>query len=375
MADIIETAGTDVLAFLDEDESLNDLQQGEIRRYFQRTRSNLFEYGVLEHEHNYSFHQTPSVHQAVEYKKDPLIPMMIALIPPDVYPSGHFITKEVPAPQDVNVRPVKFKNADGLVDSEVSGNRVSTESDDIFIQTDVSLSSEEGSAEYLTSLKDRYQSFRANAKRADTQIDDHNQPIVIGRDEVKDTLPEKNKSVKIAREPHPNEDYLKGQIEAMRQLPPLVLYVNPTEFSVSYQHVIADGDRGRDFHIIEHWGLQQPTINASGQIGATYIDSTNGRGQKTGGVTRALRRESAAYQHFMNLFQIYKNNAYIFNVHHRISMLGSVKIFYDDAIYTGSFDSFSISEAEDKPYSLEYNFQFTVRFEERVARTSRGEDI
>ncbi len=43
-----------------------------------------------------------------------------------------------------------------------------------------------------------------------------------------------------------------------------------------------------------------------------------------------------------------------------------MKIYYDDYIYTGSFDSFSITESEDQPHTLEYSFDFVVRFEHRI---------
>lgn len=374
MADIIRT-GNEVLAFLDEDESVNDLQKENVQRYFEHARSHLYEYGALGHEHNYSFHHQPAVHGAVEYENKSLMPMMIALIPPDLYPSGEFTTTEVPAPQDISIRPIKTRNAKGqtMFESERTGSRVSAESGSgNTVQTQVSVATQEGGQEYLTKLKDRYQTFQTRSRKSDTELSDHNENIRASGKEVTDPATE---GMKAARNPRPNEDYLRKQVLAMQNLPPLMFYVNPNKFDVSYQHIISDGDRGRQFHIIEHWGLQQPTISASGTIGATYIDSTNGLGQKTGGLTRSLRRESAAYQHFMNLFRIYKNNGYIFNIQNRISMLGSVNIYYDGTIYTGSFDSFSISEAEDKPFDLEYSFEFTVRFEDRISRTSRGEDF
>ena len=41
--------------------------------------------------------------------------------------------------------------------------------------------------------------------------------------------------------------------------------------------------------------------------------------------------------------------------------MGSIYIYYDNILYIGSFDSFNLTETELAPFTLEYNFSFTVR--------------
>lgn len=350
---------------------LNDLQRGEVRRHFEMTRSQLYEYGILGKEPNYEFHMTPASRVAVRPTKRALVPMMIALVPPDIFPSPRYITKAVPAPPDVEIKLIGTRNPRGqvLIGSEVSGTRVTTDSAEpedtrgIEVLTREYIADDRGGTEYLQSLRARYETFRTQRRRAEKEMEDYNTEIVIGRPEVRDTMAAQHPEMQRARDPNDDEAYIRAQVEAMRNLPPLIMYINPSQFSIAYNHVISDGNRSRTGFIIEHWGLQQPVITASGQIGGTYVHNRNGG---RGGLTRYFQKDSASYQYFMNLFRIYKNNAYIYNTHDLISMMGSVKIFYDDAIYTGSFDSLSISETEDKPFDLSYNFQFTVRFEERL---------
>lgn len=234
------------------------------------------------------------------------------------------------------------------------------------VTTLVSQGVAEDQSNFLNTLKDRYLSFRGDAREADEAFDAVTQQIVKGRSEVVDTYSQRSKLIRESREPGANERFLANQIQAIKDLPPLVMYINPAELSTSYNHLISDGNKGRDGYIVEHWGLDQPLLSASGSIGGTYVTGTNSRGKGMGGITRTLRRGSAAYQSFMTLYQTYRNNAYIFNLDQKISLLGTVQIYYGDTIYTGSFNSFSIQESEDKPFDLNYAFQFSVRFEEKI---------
>lgn len=359
-----------IYAFLGENEpSLNEQQRHEVRRHFEMTRSHLYEYGILGRENNYEFHMFPAKNIAVRRTTRPLMPMMIALVPPDVYPSERYQMRAVPAPADIEILLIETRGKRGhaMVGTAVAGTQVNAKlarPGDIQSNTILTreyIADDRGGQNYLTSLYDRYNAFRKGSRQAGKDLEDFNTEIVKGRAEIRDDMVA-DPNILRARNPNDNEGYIRAQVLAMQKLPPLIMYINPSQFSIAYQHVISDGDRSRDGFIVEHWGLQQPVITASGNIGGTYIHGPN----KTGGVTRMFQKDAASYQYFMNLFRIYRNNAYIYNVHNKISMLGQVKIFWDGAIYTGSFDSFSINESEDKPFDLTYDFQFTVRFEERV---------
>jgi hypothetical protein len=175
-------------------------------------------------------------------------------------------------------------------------------------------------------------------------------------------------------------------INKMKNTPPLRMLVNPSSFKVSSEKIIADSGWTRNGPIIEHWGEGQDKLEGSGRVAGFFaIDANSPRegvdGQNIGqslsegegpGLTRVARNFSASYHNFLSLWLLYRNNANIITEGdirprfdgtewNRISMVGSVYIFYDDTIYLGSFDSFNLTETDDKPYSLEYSFSFTVR--------------
>jgi len=458
-----------IRAFFTDDESVNDIQGLNVRRLFQTTVSDLFEYGALEYDASYNLKLAPSKFQAVRPTRRPLVPMYIALIPPDVFPSGNFTTTRVPSPQDVDLTLIRTRSlsrrgppnvegvreASALVVSQngyvirnesrdiqiehtlrtgsgqlASGNLpityvssdpgVATVSDtglvsfqsrpttpvtvtlstttqsglalgdsvvfttdgnfqiteapsptlatglpDNAIETRVSEGEDLGT-DFLESLKSRYETLRTQGRASDVDFDDQLLDVTKRRARIVDAFAEESESIREERVIGANEASLRRQVQVFKALPPLVMYINPRTFNLSYEHLISDGNRGRNGYIIEHWGLNQPTLSMAGEIGAYYVTSVGNNGQATGGLTRKHRRGSAAYQHFMSLYHAYRNNGTLFNNDGRMSLIGAVKIFYDNTIYTGSFNSFTIEEDESKPYTLSYTLEFTIRFEEKI---------
>jgi len=161
---------------------------------------------------------------------------------------------------------------------------------------------------------------------------------------------------------------IQAALDQMAKTPPLRMLVNPQSFRVSAEKIISDGNWGRSGPIIEHWGESQDKIEGSGKIAAFYsMDAQNANGP---GLTRTARQFSVSYQNFLALWLIYKNNGGVWlpdpivtsgSRAKNLSVVGSVYIYYDGILYVGSFDNFSLTEAETAPYSLEYSFSFTVR--------------
>ena len=161
-------------------------------------------------------------------------------------------------------------------------------------------------------------------------------------------------------------------LDTIKNTPPLQLLVNPQSFKLSSEKIISDGGFTREGPIIEHWGEQQDKIEASGKLAAFMAIDANppvASGPTGGGpgLTRVARNYSASYQNFLSLYLLYRNNGGLYvkgledNLLTRLSLVGSIYIYYDSVLYIGSFDSFSITETDSNPYSLEYSFQFTVR--------------
>lgn len=161
---------------------------------------------------------------------------------------------------------------------------------------------------------------------------------------------------------------MSAALDQMAKTPPLRLLVNPQSFRTSAEKITSDGNWGRNGPIIEHWGEAQDKIEGSGKIAAFYaLDAYNASGP---GLTRTARQFSASYQNLLSLWLIYKNNGGIWfpdpivptGSHAKnLSVVGSVYLYYDHILYIGSFDTFSLTESETSPFTLEYSFAFTVR--------------
>jgi hypothetical protein len=165
-------------------------------------------------------------------------------------------------------------------------------------------------------------------------------------------------------------------LDKMRTTPPLRLLVNPTSFKISSEKVVSDGNFTRNGPVIEHWGEQQDKMSISGKIAAFFAIDTqpSANAENLGGgpgLTRVARQYSASYQNFLSLYLLYRNNGGLYvntladktetNLLSRLSLVGSIYIYYDNTLYIGSFDSFNVTETDSTPYSLEYNIEFTVR--------------
>jgi len=183
----------------------------------------------------------------------------------------------------------------------------------------------------------------------------------------------------------------------MKNTPPLRMLVNPQSFKVSSEKIVSDGNRSRSQFIIEHWGEQQDKIEASGKVAGFYaadmvgnqgIHNNAGSGgsatapypETVGtypGLTRNARQFSFAWQNFLSLFLLYRSNGGLYltdfyeAAHQKdttkaftdtiLSVVGSIYIYYDNILYIGSFDTFTITEADTAPFTIEYSFSFTVR--------------
>lgn len=156
-------------------------------------------------------------------------------------------------------------------------------------------------------------------------------------------------------------------LDAMQNIPPLRMLVNPSSFSVKGEKICSDGGWSRNGNtIVEHWGNNQEKISAGGKVAGFYaIDFQNAVGP---GLTRMARNYSQAWQNFQSLVLLYNNNGGLYNKdpttgnqERNLTMLGSIYIYYDGILYIGAFDSLTVTETDTAPHTAEYNFEFTVR--------------
>lgn len=160
---------------------------------------------------------------------------------------------------------------------------------------------------------------------------------------------------------------IKDAVDAMANTPPLRLLVNPQSFSTKGEKIVSDSGWSRNgATIVEHWGNGQEKISASGKVAGFYAASIS---DSTGpGITRMARNASQSWQNFQSLQLFYANNGGIHTtdatsstLERNLTMVGSIYIYYDDILYMGAFDSFTVTESDTSPYTVEYSFEFTVR--------------
>lgn len=144
-------------------------------------------------------------------------------------------------------------------------------------------------------------------------------------------------------------------------IPPLVLLVNPSDFTISARKVVNETYAKRGW-IVEHWGEELDSISVSGRTGGFYVG--NFFFEKKSGLTRLNAINSAAYQNIMALYLIYKNNGYNYEKQfdrRRINTVGTIRMYYDWTTYYGSFRSFRLTEDAESPFQFSYTFEFVPR--------------
>jgi hypothetical protein len=342
----------------------------------------------------YEFIGQPSLNTSSSgYRKKNFVPFALSMVPPIEIPSGETNTREIPAPQQIetkltsvgddnNVIAIRDENEEGEgqqrftgvpdnVDDATASRAFRGESitSDPNIETEVSVSNLDASSqaeaafgEYLDNLEERYKTFQEASRKAQNREEEEEEQQVADREFIEDVFARREQNVEESRQFEESAKFLREEALRMRNTPPLFLYLNPNDFSVSMEHVTNES-KTRNGHVVEHWGMEQKTISASGQIGGFYVEGGEG---KLGGLTDKNRRYSFAYKSLMNLFMMYRQNGMIFNADNRPALVGSVRMLYDNKIYVGAFDEFSISEDAEKPFSLSYDFSFTIRYQRHL---------
>lgn len=158
---------------------------------------------------------------------------------------------------------------------------------------------------------------------------------------------------------------LQQQIDLLNNMPPLLLLINPSEFIRNYEHTTDSGPKGRYGNIVHIWLEKPMKISGRGVSAGQYAIAAGYHG----GLTAENRVHSLSYQNLMSLAMIYKNNGVVFTGSEVKSQAGipilacSIYIYYDNHIYIGSFNDFSIDDDANKPFNMSYTFSFDVRYD------------
>lgn len=141
----------------------------------------------------------------------------------------------------------------------------------------------------------------------------------------------------------------------------LVLNVNPSSFSINRTKLISRIHTKGGF-VEQHWGENNPTLTFEASTGGfkrLYTGLTTITGNYFGG----NRRETLAYDRYLDYLALFHNNGSIYDRAGQIVMQGQIQVTYDEGVYFGWFTNFSVSETADSPYQFRINAEFVVERE------------
>lgn len=151
----------------------------------------------------------------------------------------------------------------------------------------------------------------------------------------------------------------------------LVLHVNPSSMSFQYSMVI-ERIQTLGGWVEQHWGSAVDTISFEQATGgfmrlfSGLSNVTDGPGSLDLG---GSRRETIAYDKFLDLLALFHNNARIYGLDNKIAFQGIIKISFDGQSWFGWFNDFSWTESAEKPYQFDVTTSFSVDFEEMTGRS------
>lgn len=156
------------------------------------------------------------------------------------------------------------------------------------------------------------------------------------------------------------------QSDTSTDLIKFVLIINPSSLSIGNVSLSNDVYT-RSGWVSTLWGNQQSTISANGSTAGFYYQP-----QSSTGITNIKRKDSIAFINLLDLMSLFKNNGANFLRDSReedlfksgfsriINVMDTVKVSYDGSEYIGEFISFTLDESAEKPYSLDYSFEYII---------------
>lgn len=145
----------------------------------------------------------------------------------------------------------------------------------------------------------------------------------------------------------------------------MVLHVNPTSMSISYANVI-ERIQTRGGFVEQHWGEGVRSIDFNMSTGG-FMRLYSGLSNITGGPgsinAGGNRRETIAYDKYLDLLALFHNNGSVYDINGKIVFQGIIKVSFDGGVYFGWFSDFSPTDAAEKPYQFALTAKFTIDHE------------
>lgn len=166
----------------------------------------------------------------------------------------------------------------------------------------------------------------------------------------------------------------------------MVLHINPSNLKFDYSKVSSYSQTLNGF-LETYWGDNPIAISldmVSGgfvRIGTGLVSTTGqviakagtGQDEAFGLDLGGNRRESIAYDKYLDLLALFHNNGSVYDRNGNIVVQGRIKIRFDGSLWFGWFTSFSVSETAEKPYMFDLSAQFQIEREVHGIRTQHGD--
>jgi hypothetical protein len=139
----------------------------------------------------------------------------------------------------------------------------------------------------------------------------------------------------------------------------ITLLINPSSMNHNKTSSVY-ANYTRSGFVTQLWGPNQDLITSNGTTAAFMVEGT--------GLTTISRRRSFAYKNFLAFLYAYRNNGYNLvdptalkaSLTRVIGVIHGVELSYDNQIFLGHFNNFTIDEVAEKPFLFDYNFEFVV---------------
>jgi len=141
----------------------------------------------------------------------------------------------------------------------------------------------------------------------------------------------------------------------------LVLHANPQSLKVKYSKNVTRIQTRGGF-VEQHWGDAPTNLDLEAVTGGfmrLYSGLSNITSTKYGGG----RRETIAYDKYLDLLALFQNNGSVFDARGNIVLQGIIKVTFDEGVWLGWFQTFTVTESADKSYMFDMSASFTVHKE------------
>jgi len=139
----------------------------------------------------------------------------------------------------------------------------------------------------------------------------------------------------------------------------LVLHINPRTMSLSYAKQ-TQRTQTRGGFVEFHWGDAAEEVTFDAATGG-FMRLYTGLSNITGGRGNQGRRETIAYDKYLDLLALFHNNGAVYDAFGNIVVQGYIKMTFDGGVHIGWFDGqFTVTEAAQTPYMFNMSGRFII---------------